>query len=72
MPEFWKYFSYIFPSTHGIQGFVRINSMAAHLKQVQFEYQMLWVQSGLYFLLTCLMYRLTFVETCHGASLRSE
>jgi len=69
MPEFWKYFSYIFPSTHGIQGFVRINSMAAHLKQVQFEYQMLWVQSGLYFLLTCLMYRLTFVETrCAGGS----
>lgn len=63
MPAFWKYFSYIFPSTHGIQGFVRINSMAAHLKQVQFEYQMLWVQSGLYFLLTCLAYRWQFVKT---------
>ena len=68
MPEFWKYFSYIFPSTHGIQGFVRINTMGAHLKQVQFEYQMLWVQSGLYFLLTCLLYRWQFVKESRVAA----
>ena len=62
MPLFWKYFSYLFPSTHGIQGFIRINSLGAHLKQVQFEYQMLWVQSGLYFLITCLLYRVKFFK----------
>ena len=67
MPLFWKYFSYLFPSTHGIQGFVRINSMGAHLKQVQFEYQMLWVQSGLYFLTTCLLYRVKFFKYKDGA-----
>ena len=62
MPEFWKYFSYLFPSTHGIQGFVRINSMGAHLKQIQFEYQMLWVQAGIYFLTTCFLYRVKFFK----------
>lgn len=67
MPLFWKYFSYLFPSTHGIQGFVRINSMGAHLKQIQFEYQMLWVQSGLYFLTTCLLYRVKFFKYEDGA-----
>lgn len=62
MPLFWKYFSYLFPSTHGIQGFVRINSMGAHLKQIQFEYQMLWGQAGFYFLTTCLLYRMKFFK----------
>ena len=50
MPAFWRYFSYIFPSTFGINGYVRINSMGATLNEVSFEYQALWVQTGVYFL----------------------
>lgn len=57
MPEFWKYFSYIFPSTFGINGYVRINSMGATLNEVAFEYQALWIQTGIYFLTTCLVYQ---------------
>ena len=57
MPAFWKYFSYIFPSTFGINGYVRINSMGATLHEVSFEYQALWIQVGVYFLTTCLVYR---------------
>ena len=57
MPEFWRYFSYIFPSTFGINGYVRINSMGATLNEVSFEYQALWIQTGIYFLTTCLVYR---------------
>lgn len=49
MPKFWLYFSYIFPSTHGIQGFIRINSMGATLDQVKFEFMMLWAQAIIYF-----------------------
>lgn len=49
MPKFWLFFSYIFPSTFGINGFIRINSMGATLDQVKFEYLMLWVQTVLYF-----------------------
>lgn len=50
MPAFWKYFSYIFPSTHGIQGYIRINSMGANLNSVRFEYNFLWILAGFYFL----------------------
>ena len=39
MPSFWKYFSYLFPSTFGINGYVRINSMGATLNEVAFEYR---------------------------------
>lgn len=57
MPAFWRYFSYIFPSTFGINGYVRINSMGATLNEVSFEYQALWIQTGIYFITTCLVYR---------------
>lgn len=57
MPTFWKYFSYLFPSTFGINGYVRINSMGATLNEVSFEYQALWLQTGIYFITTCLVYR---------------
>lgn len=57
IPAFWKYFSYIFPSTFGINGFVRINNMGASLNEINFEYQALWLQAGFYFLTTCLVYR---------------
>lgn len=57
MPAFWKYFSYIFPSTFGINGYVRINSMGATLQEVAFEYRALWIQAGVYFMTTCLVYR---------------
>lgn len=57
IPAFWKYFSYIFPSTFGINGFVRINNMGATLSEISFEYQALWLQAGFYFLTTCFVYR---------------
>ena len=57
IPTFWKYFSYIFPSTFGINGFVRINNMGATLSEINFEYQALWLQAGFYFLTTCFVYR---------------
>ena len=63
MPAFWRYFSYIFPSTFGINGYVRINSMGATLNEVSFEYQALWVQTGVYFLTTCLVYRWQIIQS---------
>lgn len=57
IPDFWRYFSYIFPSTFGINGFVRINSMGATLSEVRNEYQTLWILAGFYFLTTCMVYR---------------
>jgi ABC-2 type transport system permease protein len=52
----WRYFSYLIPSTLGIQGFVKLNSMGATLQEVTFEYQMLWVQTGIYFVVTYIIY----------------
>lgn len=57
VPDFWKTISYIFPSTFGINGFVRINNMGATLHEVKLEYQALWLQAGFYFITTCLVYR---------------
>lgn len=57
VPAFWKGFSYLFPSTFGINGFVRINNMGATLPEVLFEYKALWIQTLVYFFTTCLVYR---------------
>ena len=57
VPPFWKYFSWLFPSTFGINGFIRINSMGATLPEILFEYRALWLQTGIYFLTTCWVYR---------------
>lgn len=57
IPAFWKYLSYIFPSTFGINGFVRINNMGATLNEIGVEYKALWIQAGIYFITTCLVYR---------------
>lgn len=63
IPTFWKYVSYIFPSTFGINGFVRINSMGATLSEVAVEYRTLWIQAGIYFLTTCLVYRWQIIRS---------
>lgn len=56
IPAFWTWFSYCFPSTFGINGFVRLSSMAASLVDVRREYVCLWIQSGAYFLISMLIY----------------
>ena len=48
---------FLFPSTFGINGFVKINNMGATLSEVAFEYKALWIQAGVYFLTTCWVYR---------------
>ena len=63
IPPFWRYVSYLFPSTFGINGYVRINSMGAVLNEVQWEYRALWLQAGVYFLTTCLVYRWQIIHS---------
>ena len=63
MPSFWRYFSYLFPSTFGINGYVQINSMGATLNEVAFEYRALWMQTGIYFLTTCFVYRRQIIQS---------
>lgn len=57
IPELWRHLSYMFPSTFGINGFVRINNSAATLSQVQNEWFALWLQAIAYFFLSAVVYR---------------
>jgi ABC-2 type transport system permease protein len=50
MPRIWLWFSYIFPSTPGVQGFIKVSSMGAALADVRHEYLTLWIQAGIYFI----------------------
>ena len=54
IPPFWKVVGYLFPSTPGIQGFIRINTH---------EYRVLWIQAGVYFILSCIIYRYQIIRS---------
>lgn len=56
-PAFWKYCSYIFPATAGVQGFVKMNCMGADIGQVAREFFTLWTQAIFYFVTACFSYR---------------
>ena len=57
MPTFWKGVAMLFPSTFGMNGYVRIQSTGATLSDVAFELRGLWIQAGVYFVAACLIYR---------------
>lgn len=57
MGSFWVTFSYLFPSTFGINGYVKINTMAAKITQIDQEYIGLWIQTGFYFITTLMVYK---------------
>lgn len=57
MPGAWQSVAMLFPSTFGVRGFVRLNTMGATLADIRTEYIALWVQTIVYFLAACLVYR---------------
>ena len=59
IPPFWKVVGYLFPSTPGIQGFIRIDTAGASLH----EYRVLWIQAGVYFILSCIIYRYQIIRS---------
>lgn len=52
----WKAVSTLFPSTYGINAFIKLNSLGADISQVRHEFQCLWIQTGAYFFTACLVY----------------
>lgn len=56
MPTFWKYISYIFPSTFGVKAFIGMNTMGARLADVEPHIIRLWVQAAVYFLTALLVH----------------
>lgn len=52
----WQSVSWLFPSTFGIQGFVRMSEMGATAREVMPSLIALWGQAVFYFMTTCLIY----------------
>lgn len=48
MPAFWKYLGYAFPSTFGINAYVKLNAMGAGFEAIRFEYLGLCIQTLVY------------------------
>lgn len=55
-PMGWRCLSWLFPSTFGMHGYVRIMGTGASLSQVAFEFRGLWIQCGVYFLTALAVY----------------
>ncbi len=53
-PAFWKYFSYLFPSTFGCQAFINLNTAGANLGIIAPQLQALCVQGTVYFIIACI------------------
>lgn len=58
----WKSVSYLFPSTFGINAYVKANSMGANFNDILYELRWLWYHTIGYFLLTCIVYRIQIVK----------
>ena len=56
MPEFWRILAQIFPSTHAVNGFARINTAGALLQDVRYESIALWIQTAVYFMTSLFIY----------------
>lgn len=61
-PLFWKCVSWIFPSTFGMHGYVRIMGNGASIHEVAVEWNALWLQCAFYFLTACLLYRFEILK----------
>lgn len=57
MPRFWTWVSWLFPSTFGMNGYVRIATMGCSLSDIRTEYLALCAQAAVYFTTACLFYR---------------
>lgn len=50
----WMYvFGKIFPSSTGVEGFLRIHTMGATIMDVSREFTWLWILTGVYFVAAC-------------------
>ena len=52
-PEFWKWFSYIFPSTFGAQGFINLSTAGGDMGAADVQMKAMILQTIIYFFLSC-------------------
>ena len=60
IPEYWVWFGKLFPSSFGIDGFVKINNTGATLSEVLPEFWGLWILVAVYFIVACLLYKIEY------------
>ena len=72
MPGVWRAIATLIPSTFGMRGFVRLNTMGATLADVQLEYHAMWIQTVVYFFATCLIYRFQIISAHRHANERIQ
>lgn len=53
-PKFWKVFSYIFPSTFGVQGFINLSTAGGDINAAGLQMKALIAQTIIYFFTACL------------------
>lgn len=51
LPHFWRNVAQVIPSTYGVTGYIKLNSMGAHLPEVWEEWRNLWILAGMWFIL---------------------
>ncbi|MBR1386996.1 MAG: ABC transporter permease [Alloprevotella sp.] len=56
IPRFWQLFAHIFPSTHGVRAFIKLNNMGASLAEAENELLWLWGQVVVYAVTTIFTY----------------
>lgn len=57
IPAFWRTVACVFPSTFGIQGFVKLNTMGALITDIEPECKALWIQTATYFVIAAALLR---------------
>lgn len=68
----WQGLAWLFPSTFGVRGFLRISSMGASLSDIEPEFRALWIQVAVYFFLACMVFRHQIHESRRNAGLTAE
>lgn len=63
IPSFWQAVAYVFPSTPGVNGFLKINNMGATVAEVAREWHIMWAQAAVYFFTTCVAYRRSIIAS---------
>lgn len=56
IPDFWRYVSYIIPSTFAVKGFVAMSSMGARIEDIEPEMFGLYLQALFYAITTVIIY----------------
>ena len=71
-PAFWKYFSWLFPSTFGCQAFINMNTAGAPLTVVAPQLRALCIQGAAYYVLACVAVYVENFALKHGPKIKEK